>query len=413
MPANFCYGRKNGVLVHIKDLNQQEHRGILCDCICPDCGRALQAHMGVQKAWHFQHRTEDANCNPQPMTLIHAFVRDELADRKSHYIPAVEKEQDFVLDGHPVRASVRVPEFKFTPLRSELESRGNGVQPDVVCVLTDGTAVALEVKYTHAVDETKRHRLELEYSIALEFDVSDLSASGVTREELNIRLKEAHRWTWLSGAQLQLARRQSGARLAWARSHWRMTANISNEPEVNPASEKLRQAHKRTEWARSELSALKERGVTGLDGTRWLGRQNKIDRIAIACAVLAINPTQLPAFLQQTLPSGHRPRLALAHHPYSWQAPVFMKFCIGKKDFSAHDAAEWCVIAMPDRCEQEDGTKSLNGFTQTAAALQLYFLLLETQDLLRGVPNGAIEWRRFKPAFESVAQLHASGRVHV
>lgn len=411
MPASFAYGRQNGVLVHIGNLNPLEHRGLLCDCVCPECGRKLQAHMGQLKAWHFQHHVEDANCNPQPMTLLHAFVRDELAARKAHVIPLIEEEQEFVLDGHLVRALVRVPAFPFEPHSTECESRGDGVQPDVVCTLTAGTTIALEVKYTHAVDEAKRRRLESGYSLALEFDVSDLSAGGVTREELELRLKEAHRWTWLAGAPLHLARGQAGARLAWAQSHWRMTAKISNEPEVKPASEKLRQVARRVEWAKTQLQALKTSGVKGMDGARWLGQQTKGDRVALACAALGINPNQFPAFLQQLLPNGHRPRFALAHHPYSWQAPVFLKFCIGKKEFSAHDAAEWCAVAMPDRCEQEDGTKSLNGFTQTAAALQLYFLQLETQDLLRGIPASALEWRRFKPAFESVAQLHASGRL--
>jgi hypothetical protein len=88
-----------------------------------------------------------------------------------------------------------------------------------------------------------------------------------------------------------------------------------------------------------------------------------------------------------------------------------MKFCIGKKEFSAHDAAEWCVLAMPDRCEREDGTKTLNGFTQTAAALHMYFMMLETQDLLRGVPASGREERRFKPLFETVSQFVARGSV--
>lgn len=161
----------------------------------------------------------------------------------------------------------------------------------------------------------------------------------------------------------------------------------------------------------AQLQALKEKGVKGLDGARWLGQQDKVCRVAFACAALGLEPTEFPPFLQQFLPNGPQPRLAFVHHPYSRQAPVFMKFCIGKKEFSAHEAAQWCVIAMPDRCELEEGTKTLNGFTQTAAALHIYVLLLETQDLLRGVPSGSQEWRTFKPMFESVAQFQASGRV--
>lgn len=82
MPAQFCYGLRDGPLVHVRDLNPAVDRRRRCRCICRDCEQPLQAHVGEEKAWHFQHDVEDRNCNPQPMSLLHAFVHDQLALRR-------------------------------------------------------------------------------------------------------------------------------------------------------------------------------------------------------------------------------------------------------------------------------------------------------------------------------------------
>lgn len=406
MTIRFSYGERNGRLVHVSDLTSLEHRGLSCGCTCRECGGLLQAHLGSKKAWHFQHHVENANCNPKPMTLLHAFVRDELAAWRLHVIPRIDREQTFEFNGRFITTPVPLRSYRFEVLSAQAEQRGDGVQPDVVCILQDGSTLVLEVRYTHAVDDEKRKRLEASYTIALEFDVSDLPARGVTQDELVGLVQNPNRWTWLAGSQLRYARAQAGARWDWTRTHWQVsTANFTKIPKVRPASEKLKHAARRMGWARAQLQALKERGIKGDVGARWLGQQDKVARVALACAALMLNPTALPGFLQQMMPTGSHRMRALSHHPYSWQPLVFMKFGVGKKEFSALDAADWCLVALPDRCEYEDGAKSLNGFTRTAATLHTYFMLLEQQGFLCGIPIGAPEMRRFKPRFESVTQL--------
>ena len=242
--------------------------------------------------------------------------------------------------------------------------------------------------------------------MALEFDVSDLPAEGVTREQLEEVLKVADRWAWLGGAPLRFARAEAAGRIAWHNSTWRVTASIEGHPDVHLAPTRLAQASKRMGWATAQLRALRVQGIKGDDGARWLAQQDKVDRVAVACAVLRLDPNHLPGFLLQRPPFEKRPIRALSHHAYSWQSVVFMKFGIGKSEFSAIEAGRWCVLAMPDRCESEDGTLSLNGFTRTAAKLHLYFLQLESQGWLRGVPSGSRETRTFRPKFETVDQLH-------
>lgn len=404
MPASFAYGRRDGRLLHVLDLDETHERGLRCGCVCPECGRQLQAHLGVQKAWHFQHHVEDANCNPQPMTLLHAFVRDELARRKTLEVPAVVVYCELDVLGQVVPEFLHVPAEKFVFTGSEAEARGDGVQPDVVFTREDTGKLALEVRYSHAVDAEKLQRLHRSYGMAVEFDVSDLPSGGVSTQELERALQHGRRWTWLINGRLRLAESRARAQHEWMRSAWKSGLSFTTPPEVRPANQKLKLAQKRLAWAQTALLSLRHQALSPEEAIDWLAGQDKVDRVALACAVLRLQPQQLPTFLQQFLPRD-KPAYALGHHPYSWQPVVFMKFGVGTREFSAHDAADWCVRAMPDRCEMETGVKSINGFTRTAAALHLYFLQLETQNLLQGAAYVARDSRTFTPRFANVARF--------
>lgn len=404
MPASFAYGRREGRLIHVLDLDEAHERGLRCGCVCPDCGRQLQAHLGTQKAWHFQHHIEDANCNPQPMTLLHAFVRDELARRTTLEVPAVVVYCELEVLGQTVPESLQIPAEKFVFTSSEAEARGDGVQPDVVFTRKEAGKLALEVRYSHAVDAEKAQRLHQGYAMAVEFDVSDLPSSGISSQDLQEVLREGQRWKWLVNGRIRLAETRAHAKHVWMRSTWKSGHSFTTPPEVRPANQKLKLAQRRLVWAQAALSSLRHRAPDQDEAADWLASQDKVDRVALACAALRIQPQQLPGFLQQFLPRD-KPAYALQHHPYSWQPVLFMKFGVGTREFSAHEAAHWCVRAMPDRCEMENGVTSNNGFTRTAAALHMYFLQLEAQGLLRGTVYGARDERTFTPRFANVARF--------
>lgn len=139
MTTGFAYGDRAGRLVHVSDLNPIEHRGLSCGCTCRDCGRRLQAHLGAKNAWHFQHHVEDANCDPKPMTLLHAFVRDELATFGQHVIPETDRVQTFEFSGKVITTQVPIRSCTFDVLSARAELRGDGVQPDVAYVSKSGT----------------------------------------------------------------------------------------------------------------------------------------------------------------------------------------------------------------------------------------------------------------------------------
>lgn len=404
MPVCFAYGRRDGRLIHVLDLDEAHERGLQCGCVCPECGRQLQAHLGVQKAWHFQHHVEDANCNPKPMTLLHAFVRDELARRRTLEVPAVVMYCELDVLGQVVPEFLQIPAEKFFFTGSKAEARGEGVQPDVVFTRENTGTLALEVRYSHAVDADKLQRLHRSYGMAVEFDVSDLPPGGISGEELQELLREGQRWKWLVSGNVRLVETRARAKHEWMRSAWKSGLSFMTPPEVRPANQKLKLAQKRLGWAQAALLSLRHRAPDQDEAADWLANQDKVDRVALACAALRLQPQQLPGFLQQVLPRD-KPAYALGHHPYSWQPVVFMKFGVGTREFTAHEAAEWCVKAMPDRCEMETGVKSINGFTRTAAALHLYFLQLEAQGLLQGTAYVARDARTFKPRLANVTQF--------
>jgi len=366
--------------------------------------------LGEQKAWHYQHHVEDANCNPKPMSLLHAFVRDDLAARTSLRVPSLKIFSAIEVFGELVSEWVTIPAESFDMKSGQAEQRGAGVQPDVVYELKNGLSLALEVKYTHAVDLEKQRRLQDNYHAAVELDVSDLPAEGISREQLETILAQSRRWQWLVNPRIRFAESRVRMNLEWAKTVWRAGFSFNKTPQARPPTQKLKQAKKRLLWAEDSLLSIRHRSLEPWDAAIWLGEQHKTDRVAIACAAMKLDPEILPAFMQQSLPP-EKPPTAFGHHPYSWQPPLFMKFCLGSKPFSAHDAGEWSGVAMPDRCETEEGKKSLNGYTRTAAALQMYFLQLQAQGLLTGSGQAAREERTFTPRFAAVADLHAHLRA--
>lgn len=404
MTVSFSYGKRDGALVYVGDLRQELERGRACDCCCPECARPLQAHLGNRKAWHFQHLARDLNCSPQPMTLLHAFVRDELAKRESLTIPGVLVPVEFDEVGRSWSRAVEIPAVTFSVVRAATELRVEDLQPDVVFDIDDNLRLAVEVRYSHGVDPEKQQKLHRHFSFAAELDVSDLPASGIGKADLERILREPQRWRWLVNGKVLFERGRLQEDIRWRHSNWKLKEPPHSAVLAQvPPTQKLKRAAGRLGWAKGQLQAIREKGVSSQAGAVWLGLQDKIDRVAIACAALGLEPTALPSIFQQQI-QGKNVR-AISHHAYSWQVVIFMKFGVGNKWFSAHDAAAWAAIAMPDRVDSDNLARSLNGFTRTAALLQTYFLDLVAQGFLKSNSATPLEARIFQPVFLKPAEL--------
>ncbi len=407
MPVQFAYGMRDAQRVYVGDLDVQTDRGIRCRCTCSECGQPLEAHLGTQKSWHFQHATEDRNCNPQPMTLLHAFIRDELASRRALSIPALKVPYEIEEAGSRWSYPIDMEACQFSFLTGTAELRLDGIQPDVVFELEDGNKFAVEVRYSHAVDEVKRTLLRRSFSLAAELDVSDLPAGGIGASQLPELLADPRRWTWLVNGSLDTKQRIARNNLRWWHTTWtvRSTSGFEVPRPARPATAKLKQVDSLMFQARMEVARLVDKPPPQDVSRDWLGKQNKLYRVAISCAALRLDPLDLPVWFNQLLhASPVEP--SIKHHPYSWQVVLFMKFGIGRERFTSHQAARWAVKAMPDRVDSAVTTTSANRFSWPAAAIHRYFLHLEAQGLLESDGSRNLEARVFSPCFSKVRDLH-------
>ena len=314
MTVNFCYGRRDDQLIHVGDLDRELERGLPCNCVCPDCGSALQAHLGAKKAWHFQHQAKDVNCNPQPMTLLHAFVRDELAKRKQLVIPSKQVTVEFEEVGKTWTANVQVPAESWSISIAEAERRFDEVQPDVYYELDSQLKVAVEVRYAHAVDEAKVQKLRGVVSMCAEFDVSDLPAAGIGTRDLDLLLSEPARWKWLINGRTRFETSVLQEELRWTHTRWRLRTQPQSVPKAAAKSPiKLKMAESRVPWAKAQLAKLKAEAKTPEQSMQWLSAQDKIDRVAVACAAIGFRPSVLPVFFLQALEGKNAGEIGRAH----------------------------------------------------------------------------------------------------
>jgi len=132
-----------------------------------------------------------------------------------------------------------------------------------------------------------------------------------------------------------------------------------------------------------------------MDGATHLGRLSLTDRVAVVCAVVGLEPTELPSHFTQRISLG------LEHHPYSWQLPIFVAFGLKRKAFTSRDVEVWADTALPDCVLPFPDELSKNNFSRTRASIHNYLLQLESQGVLRSDKNPRHEQRNFHGAFES------------
>lgn len=233
-----------------------------------------------------------------------------------------------------------------------------------------------------------------------------MPAEGIGKRDLDLLLAEPARWTWLIHGRIWHETLFLQEDLRWTNTNWRLHTQPSSEPKAAAkAPLKLKKAESRLPWARAQLAKLKSDAKPPEQSMHWLGAQDKIDRVAVACAALGLLPSALPVFFCQSLEGKNAG--AFGHHPYSWQVVLFMKFGIGHHQFTSHTAGSWAEAAMPDRTSSRNDSKSMNGFTRTAAVVQIYFLNLEAQGLLDSDKTQPLENRTFKPRFGRTGELRA------
>lgn len=403
MPAQFVYGVLDGSLINVRDLDPATSRGRLCGCLCKDCERPLQAHMGELRAWHFQHDAEDVDCNPQPMTLLHAYVRDQLALKRELWLPGGPVDVFADVWGTRKHAQITIPDRTYSFSEGRIEVGLGAVRPDVVLKIPDKWDFAVEVRKTHAVTAEKREHLRLQFVDAIEFDVSDLPATGITKLELEKALHERHRWKWLLWSEERRVQSRYHDRVSWELSTWKAYGKFNKVAEaIKPhANARLKQAAKRLPWAQQELARIRAVGANRMDRAAELGRLGPEDRVAVMCAATGIDPTRMPVFFIQ------RSHCSFNRHAYAWQLPTFAAFGFGQESFTSDELAAWMGVAMPDCLPYNPDEMTKNGFSRTRAAAHSWLLQLEVQGLLSSDKSRRLEDRVFRPCFAGRADFQA------
>jgi len=165
--VQLSYGIRDGVPVPITAITP-ESNGNKCDCVCPACGKALQARtLGKKRAAHFAHKAA-SNC--QPETIQHQTAKFLLQWRI----------KSAITDGKPLLLNwcceSCAKNFSMDITKSvesvEVEKGIASIRPDVVTIDHEGNPVALiEVVFeNHPSDEKVQFAKERQFNL-IEFNI--------------------------------------------------------------------------------------------------------------------------------------------------------------------------------------------------------------------------------------------------
>lgn len=196
-PGRVPFGtRPDGRLVDASEVA----RGKACNCLCPGCKLPLIARHGSVRAHHFSHAS-GAECANGAETALHLAAKQVLLESLQLTLPALT-----------VSVSRQHSEFgTFEQSRTVIESRAclvesaqaevwlEGIRPDVVATLADGSLLAVEVKVTHQVDDDKQAEIERRALPCIEIDISPLLGMACSIRELFDRVvlaSDNKRWVF-------------------------------------------------------------------------------------------------------------------------------------------------------------------------------------------------------------------------
>ena len=177
----------DGKYAYIDDVEN----GLLCNCTCPTCGSKLIArNEGKKNKHHFAHYS-NVECDYICQTNIHCMAQEILQDEEYIILPPDYEDCGnwrCLYDENAYRCHID---------HIESEKRISNIIPDIV--VTSGTAtIFIEIYVTHAVDETKRKKIEnLGNCFVVEIDLSDLAYKDLSKEQLRDYLFDLKRMRWI------------------------------------------------------------------------------------------------------------------------------------------------------------------------------------------------------------------------
>ncbi len=175
MSIKLPYGLKDGVLVHIQDIQE---RGLACNCICSACGAMLVARKGNKKNHHFAHY-KSPECKHAVQTALHLAAKEIIAQEQKFTIPEFSKvtnEEEFFEDidiylDLPNKVQL-ISEKTYDVHNVYLEKKVSDFVPDIILEIGQ-RKLLVEIAVTHFIDENKYKKIVAEGISVIEIDLSE------------------------------------------------------------------------------------------------------------------------------------------------------------------------------------------------------------------------------------------------
>ena len=162
---DITYALKDGKPVHVSEVE----RGLSCGCTCAACGEPLVARKGKVKAHHFAHKSDGHSCGYGYQSSLHLMAKEAVAEMGYIWLPDL-----YINVGNGEGNQILLEEARSVTVDEVwLERKVGGVIPDIVIRFGDEQFL-LEVYVTHAVDDTKKRKLEAAGLSAMELDLHDV-----------------------------------------------------------------------------------------------------------------------------------------------------------------------------------------------------------------------------------------------
>ena len=157
--AELRFGICNGELISIEDVDA----GLKCNSVCPGCGGRLIARKGKSRNHHFAHYNAE-DCQHGAESALHILAKDIIAETKEVCVPITPK-------------NIYVTQTKKCLCRFENAYIEQQLSPNIrsdVLLETNGRRLNVEIKATHAVDDSKKYHLFNEEVATIEIDLSGI-----------------------------------------------------------------------------------------------------------------------------------------------------------------------------------------------------------------------------------------------
>jgi hypothetical protein len=313
--------REDGSVVHIAEIDPATGRGLKCRCTCAACGDRLIARLGKVRQRHFAHATHHT-CARSDESALHHFAKEVFESARRFWVPSA-------VFGWGSKQLQKLAAGVYEYISADVEKPHGDIIPDVTLNGTEGPALFVEIRVTHAVDDQKVAKLEAIGLACVEIDLRGVYFSlskSFDREAIRhmiLAQADGKVWAFLPGKKEYEAqlRKEEAAQAEQARQadlaraeRDRIQAEESRQADMARAREERDRLRAEEEQRDSEEQA---RSAAVLKDPVWLKN----------CAALGIASDLIPPHLNIKVAG----EVVFNCHRAIWQSLIFIPWVHNKK----------------------------------------------------------------------------------